>query len=134
MKYYIITTSKDHVLKGISGGFCQACHGKKFPMEKLKKEDWIIFYSPKIKFNENNEANKLKKFTAIGQVIDDKIYQIEQVPDFIPWRRNINFILNINEVNLSDLKCKLNYILFRYGFFEISYEQFIEIKTKMLKE
>lgn len=47
MKFWINTISKNHVLKGVEGGFTQADHGKNTRLKALAKGDYIIFYSPK---------------------------------------------------------------------------------------
>ena len=88
MKYYIIVASKDHVTKGKENGFAQAGHGKKTQLDKLKKNDWIIYYSSKDKYE---DGKAYQKFTAIGQVIDNEPYQVSVNSDFEPWRRNIEF-------------------------------------------
>lgn len=31
---------------GVAGGFAQACHGKKSPLQKMKVGDWLAYYSP----------------------------------------------------------------------------------------
>jgi hypothetical protein len=38
VQYWIAVVSKDHVLKGVEGGFAQAGHGKRAPLAKMKKE------------------------------------------------------------------------------------------------
>ena len=46
-KYWIIVASKDHVKNGISAGIAQACHGKSSPLKRMKKGDYLIYYSGK---------------------------------------------------------------------------------------
>ncbi|MCU4670958.1 EVE domain-containing protein, partial [Bacillus paralicheniformis] len=46
-RYWIGVASRDHVLKGVSGGFAQLCHGKEAPLKRMNPDDWIIYYSPK---------------------------------------------------------------------------------------
>ena len=48
MKYWIGTVSQEHVLRGVAGGFCQVCHGKAAPLNRMKRGDWLLYYSPKI--------------------------------------------------------------------------------------
>lgn len=73
-KYWVVVASKDHVLKGVKEGFCQACHGKKAPLARMKERDWVVFYSSKKQFG---KSDALQTFTAIGQVKDDKVYEFQ---------------------------------------------------------
>ncbi len=135
MKYFIGTVSKEHVSIGLRGGFCQFCHGKLWPAKKLVKGDWVIYYSPKDKFQ---SKEPYKKFTAIGQIVNEEPYQVEQFPGFKPFRRNIDY-KKCREVNLDEVSGLLEFtkdkgygILFRRGFFEISKADFETIFKKML--
>lgn len=138
MNFYIGVASKNHIEIGKEKGFCQFCHGKVNPVKRLKKDDWIIYYSPKITF-EGNEP--YQKFTAIGQVIDDKEYQVEQFKGFFPWRRDIKYFQSV-DVDIKPLTSKLSFIknktqwgmIFRYGFFKIEKEDFELIKNLMIKD
>ncbi len=58
-KYFLICASKDHVLKGVEGGFAQAGHGRKDFISKPSKGDWVIFYSSKDKFDNGKPLRKL---------------------------------------------------------------------------
>lgn len=136
MKYWINTISKDHVERGVSGGFTQANHGKSSGLKRLKAGDWIIFYSPKTSYK---DGDTLQAFTAIGEVMDDKMYQFEMSPDFIPWRRDIDFH-HCSEVRIKPLIEELSFIKdkthwgykFRFGLFEIPESDFLLIKSVML--
>ena len=66
MKYWIGTVSKEHVLRGAAGGFCQVCHGKAAPLNRMQRVDWLLYYSPKIRLDGHD---KLQSFTALGQII-----------------------------------------------------------------
>jgi hypothetical protein len=73
MKYWITVASKDHIARGISGGFMQANHGKQAPLKRMVHAgDWVLFYSPK---QSMNGTEPCKAFTAIGQAFGDEIYQ-----------------------------------------------------------
>ena len=47
MRYWVGVASREHVLLGVAGGFCQVCHGKQAPLARMKRGDWILYYSPK---------------------------------------------------------------------------------------
>jgi predicted RNA-binding protein len=137
MKYWINTVSKDHVMRGAAGGFTQANHGKPHMLRKLKAGDWIIFYSPKTAY-EGGEP--LQAFTAIGQVVDEELYQVEMAPGFMPYRRNVKFY-DCKELPIRPLIDELTFIedkthwgyKFRFGMFEIPQADFELIKKRMLE-
>ena len=136
MKYWINVVSRDHVQRGVQGGFTQANHGKPWALRKMDKGDKLIFYSPKTHF-ENGEP--LQSFTALGEIIDDEPYQSEVSETFHPWRRNVQFE-NVQEVAIRPLIQQLDFIenkvqwgyKFRFGVIEISEHDFITIKDALL--
>ena len=134
-KYWINTVSFNHLKRGIGGGFTQANHGKAINIKKLSKEDMIVFYSPKTKF-ENGEP--LQKFTAIGIIVDTEPYQVEMTHTFHPWRRNVKF-LKCRQAPVLDLIDSLEFIKdkkkwgfpFRIGLFSIAEKDFKLISNAM---
>jgi hypothetical protein len=137
VKYWVNTISKDHVLRGVAGGFTQANHGKPHALKRLHEGDWIVFYSSKTNYL---EGEPLQTFTAIGQVKDEELYQFVVAPDFIPWRRNIEFH-DCFEVPIRPLIGDLSFIkdkthwgyMFRFGMFEIPEQDFELISRAMIK-
>lgn len=135
-KYFIAVVSKDHVARGVKEGIIQVCHGKKKPLEKIKKGDFIIFYSPKNSF-EGKE--KCQSFTAIAQAADEKIYSFQISEDFIPFRRKVNFFESkdisilpiIENLKFINDKSKWGYP-FRFGLLEIGRQDYEYIKERML--
>lgn len=135
-KFWITVISKNHVIKGMSWGIVQVCHGKKTPLKRIKKGDFILFYSSKIN---QNDKTSFQKFTAIAKAIDDKIYQVEQFKGFEPFRRKVNFI-DCQETAIRPLINDLDFIPnkkswgypFRYGLLEISKKDFKLVTSKML--
>ena len=136
MNYWIGVASKDHIKNGVKGGFCQLCHGKEQPLKRMKKGDWIVYYSPKEVFQEKVPC---QKFTAIGKVIGEDVYAVEMSPQFVPFRRDIEFIA-CKEVEIRPLIERLDFIKnkkswgysFRYGHLKISEKDFKLISTEML--
>ncbi|SNR58849.1 EVE domain-containing protein [Flavobacterium sp. ov086] len=135
-KYWIATISKEHTERGINGGFIQVCHGKEAPLKRMQKEDYLLIYSSKITMVGNE---KCQAFTALGKVIDDEVYSFQMTENFVPFRRNIQFI-ECNEVSIIPLIENLEFIPnkkswgypFRYGFFEINENDFNFITSKMI--
>lgn len=138
MKYWINVVSKNHVQGGVEGGFTQANHGKPWALKKMKKGDWIIFYSPKTAF-ENGES--LQAFTALGQIIDEQPYQTIVNETFEPWRRNVRFE-NVKEASIRPLIEPLEFIQnkqqwgyrFRLGVIEINEHDYDLIRNAMIDE
>ncbi|MBA3648327.1 MAG: EVE domain-containing protein [Chitinophagales bacterium] len=134
-KYFLICASRDHVLKGVTGGFAQAGHGRKDLISKPSKGDWLVFYSSKDKFE---NGIPLQKFTALGQVVDEEPYQPNTRDNFKPYRRNVKF-KNSQEVEIRPLLARLTFIknkkewgfYFISGFREIAKEDFDIIKNAM---
>ena len=136
MRYWIGVASKDHVARGVAGGFCQLCHGKAQPLKRMQKGDWIIYYSPKKIFGSDDVC---QQFTAIGRVAGDAVYAFQMAPDFIPHRRDIEF-MPAQAVDIRPLIHQLAFIqnksrwgyAFRFGHIEIAQQDFELIATKML--
>ncbi|GAA3934172.1 EVE domain-containing protein [Chitinophaga oryziterrae] len=138
IKYWIIVASKDHVKTGIAEGIAQTCHGKASPLKRMRKDDFIIYYSGKQTLG---KPEVCQEFTAIGKVMDDEIYQFRVSGDFCPSRRNIEFLPG-GDVSILPLIPELNFIRnkkswgypFRFGFFEINRHDFELISSQMLQK
>jgi hypothetical protein len=137
-KYWIIVASKDHVKTGIAEGIAQTCHGKASPLKRMRKDDFIIYYSGKQTLG---KPEACQEFTAIGKVMDDEIYQFQVSADFCPSRRNIEFLPG-GDVSILPLIPELDFIQnkkswgypFRFGFFEINRHDFELISSQMLQK
>jgi EVE domain len=135
MTYWINTVSREHVQRGVAGGFTQANHGKPSMLRKMQRGDWIIFYSPKTDYP---EGAPLQAFTAIGQVSDDEAYQADMSSDVQPWRRNVEF-LPCTETPIRPLLDELDFVedkkrwgyRFRFGVFQIAEHDFNVIRSAM---
>ena len=135
MCYRIGVASKEHVMRGVKGGFAQVCHGKEGPLKQMQPGDWIIYYSPTIKFGGKDQC---RAFTAIGQIDNGEPYPFPMGDDFVPYRRNVKFF-SANEISILPLIDSLIFIQdkkkwgfpFRRGCFRISEEDFHLIAVKM---
>ena len=138
MNYWIIVASKDHLQRGLDGGFIQANHGKAAPLKRMQPDDWVLFYSPKLEYE---KPEKYQQFTAIAQIADDRIYQHDMGDGFIPYRRNVRF-LPARDVPIRPLIEALTFIQdkshwgvpFRFGTLQIPEEDFKLIAREMLDE
>lgn len=135
MRYWIGVASKEHVQRGVLGGFAQVCHGKCGSLKRMAVGDWIIYYSPTIKFGGKEPC---QSFTAIGTIDLGEPYTFAMSKDFIPWRRNVSFVES-TEAPIKPLLDKLTFIKdksrwgfpFRQGCFEIAQNDFQLIAKEM---
>jgi len=136
MRFWIVVASKDHISRGIAGGFVQANHGKAGSLKRMAAGDWLICYSPKQTFTGDELC---QAFTAIGQIADENLYQHKMSDTFNPYRRNINYY-ECNDAPIAPLIEYLDFIPnkkswgypFRFGFLEINEHDFNLIKSKMI--
>jgi predicted RNA-binding protein len=134
-RYWVGVASQNHVLKGVAGGFAQLCHGKQHALKRMSKGDWIIYYSPQKIFGEKSPC---QRFTAIGEVISDNIYQVEMASSFTPFRRDIRF-LPTQDCAIQPLLNRLSFIkdkkhwgfVFRFGHLQIPEADFQLIQQAM---
>jgi len=136
MSSWINTVSRSHVERGVAGGFTQANHGKPHMLKRMRRGDWIAFYSPRTDFP---DGAALQAFTALGEVTDDEPYQVEMSADFHPWRRDVAFV-RVRETPIHPLLGDLDFVedksrwgyKFRFGVFEISEHDLGVIRAAMV--
>jgi hypothetical protein len=134
-RYWIGVASHEHVQKGVRDGFAQVCHGKIGTLKYMSQGDWLIYYSPTYSFGGKDAC---RCFTAIGVVDHGEPYTFEMSPDFVPWRRNVNYV-KAEQVPIEPLLDELTFIRdkkrwgipFRRGSFEISHQDFELIAQRM---
>jgi len=130
-KYWIAVASENHVMEGAAHGIVMAGHGKRSGIARMHKGDGFIYYSPKVTV-EGKEP--LRAFTAIGEIADDTIEQVEMTPDFKPFRRR-GLYRKTGEVPVRPLVKDLTFIrnkqswgyVFRFGLIEIPEQDFLRI-------
>ena len=130
--------SRDHVQIGMAGGFAQANHGKSSPLKRMQPDDWIIYYSSKERFGQDE---KCQRFTAIGRVKDGDIYTGMMGDGRTPNRRDVDYT-PCAEVSILPLIDSLGFIHdkkrwgapFRFGMLEIGQDDFHLIASLMLPD
>lgn len=138
-KYWCGVVSKEHILRGVAGGFCQVCHGKRAPLQRMAVGDGIVFYSPVTQFQSDE---RYQRFTAIGRVLGEDSYQFQMAPDFIPYRRDIDYAASVVDAPIRPLLERLSFtsgksnwgLQFRRGHFEITEPDFQLIAQAMLPD
>lgn len=135
-QYWIIVATRDHVLEAARGGFVQAEHGKASLLRRMKKGDWVIYYSPRLEFD---KSDKCQRFTAIARISEGAIIQQDLGNGFTAYRRNAAYSES-REVSILPLVPHLSFIKnkerwglgLRYGKVKISEDDFSRISSLML--
>ncbi|RTL54951.1 MAG: EVE domain-containing protein [Rhodocyclaceae bacterium] len=135
-RYWIGVACREHVLRGLAGGFCQLCHGKAQRLRRMAQGDWIAYYSPRQTMDAASPA--CQAFTALGRLKDGNVYSFAMSADFIPFRRDVEF-LPAREAPIRPLVAQLDFIrdkqrwgyAFRYGHLEVSRQDFATIAQAM---
>ncbi len=72
----------------------QVCHGKSSPLRRISAGDGVVYYSPSQRMG---EKDGFQSFTAIGHVRNDAVYQVDMLPGFSPFRRNVDWLETIEQ-------------------------------------
>jgi hypothetical protein len=94
--------SRAHVQRGVAEGFAQLCHGKAQPLHRMRRGDWLVYYSPTVEMG----GAPLRAFTAIGRIDDDQAVAFDMGGGFVPFRRRVRYA-RAHEVSLQTLKDRL---------------------------
>ena len=86
--YWIGVVSRNHVERGVAGGFAQLNHGKAGPLERMQPGDGFVYYSPRTEFP---DGPPVQAFTAIGRVASGPIFQVESA-DAPFFRREVQYL------------------------------------------
>ena len=116
----------------------QANHGKASALKRMQAGDAILYYSSKEVYG---EETKCQRFTALGEIADDLVYQGVMGGGFVPFRRNVNYH-PCREISILPLIGALDFIKdkthwgapFRFGFVEIGEQDFQLIANLMLEK
>ena len=134
-RHWIGVASRDHVMRGVAGGFCQLSHGKSGPVKRLSPGDWLIYYSPRTGMR---EGDPVQAFTAIGEMKPGEAYAGDMGGGFHPVRHGVAW-RKATEAPIKPLLDKLSFtrgrtswgVAFRRGSFEVSEEDFAIIAEAM---
>jgi len=134
-RHWIVVASAQHVQRGRTRGFIQACHGKPGPLRRMQPGDGVICYSPTGTFG---GKDRLQAFTGIGTVTDDNVYQVDMGGGFHPFRRDVAYLDSqaapigplLNELDLT--RDNRNWgSRFRFGLVPITPDDFQKIARAM---
>lgn len=121
---WIAVACAEHVVRGRELGIMQVCHGKAAPLKRIHAGDRVGYYSPTITLG---GREKCQKFTAMGIVRDERVYQVDMGGGFCPFRRDVEWF-NTVEISIHSLRQRLELTrhrqnwgyAFRYGLLNIS--------------
>ena len=102
--YWIGVATGDHVKVGEENGFAQLGHGKESALKGLKKDDWIVYYSPR---NKLEGGDTVQAFVSIGKITSDLPYKAEVNSDFKPYRVDVEYEKSADEASIRPLLDKL---------------------------
>ena len=132
--YWIGVVSRDHVARGVAGGFAQLNHGKAGPLERMQPGDGLVYYSPRTEFP---DGAPLQAFTALGRIAPGALYESRDAGEAL-FRRKVDY-LPAAEAPIKPLLEALTFIrskthwgaAFRFGVVRIPAEDFARIATAM---
>lgn len=134
-QFWVGVVSREHVRRGVEGGFIQLNHGKLAPLQRLHAGDGLAMYSPRTSYP---DGQPLQHFTAIGLVGTGEVYQVEMSDDFKPYRIGVTFFeaqetpIKPLVEGLSFIKSKKNWGgAFRFGYAKVPAEDFQLIANAM---
>lgn len=135
-QFWIGSATRDHVLRGVEGGFCQLSHGRTEALRRMRVGDWIAYYSGRESWETNEPC---QRFTALGRILGEEVYQVKLSDDFRPFRRDVAFC-RAEEIPIKPLIPKLAFITnkkfwgmpFRRGYVLVSRKDFGLIASEML--
>jgi hypothetical protein len=134
-RYWIGVASRDHVMRGVAGGFCQLSHGKAAPVRRLSPGDWLAYYSPR---ESMGEGEPVQAFTAIGRIKPGEPYEGVMGGGFHALRRDVAFLKTkdapirplLDDLSFTRGRASWGYA-FRRGSFEVTADDFHVIAKAM---
>ena len=99
MTAWLGVVSADHVATGVGLGIAQIGHGGKAGVARLGAGDLLVYYSPR----QTLGGLPLRAFTAVGRVVDDQPWQVDEA-GFRPWRRRVDYVPEATTVPLADVQ------------------------------
>lgn len=87
MAGWLGVVSAEHVRHGVGLGIAQIGHGKRGGLARMHAADTLAYYSPVERLG---DSAPLRRFTAIGTIVDDEIWQADE-GDFMPYRRRVAY-------------------------------------------
>lgn len=87
-KYWLGVAVRDHVMRGVDGGFAQLGHGKESAIRALGQGDILIYYASRERLD---GGAPVRAFVAMGEVVTPEPYRAQQGEGFCPWRHDMRY-------------------------------------------
>jgi hypothetical protein len=134
-RFWLGVVSREHVERGVAGGFAQLCHGRAAPLRRMRAGDWLVYYSPTTRLGGGEPC---RSFTALGRVAEGDPFPFAMSEDFCPFRRAVDF-LPVRPAPIGPLLPELSFIPdkrrwgfpFRRGHLELPADDFMLIARAM---
>ncbi len=135
-RYWIVVSSADHIQSAVEGGFVQAGHGRRSPVEIFDRHDWIACYAPR---EQMRAGRAVQAFIAIGEVTDDQAAAVDRGAVGIHHRRRVAWRKRAKPWPIRRMLDRLSVtrdrkswgLALRRSVFEISCDDFWEIAKAM---
>jgi hypothetical protein len=135
-RYWVGIAARDHVQRGIAGGFCQLGHGKAAPIRRLSPGDGIVYYSPRTALD---GGVPVQAFTGIGHIAPGEPYEGNMGGGFHPTRRDVIWTIAAHDAPIRPLLGRLSFtrdranwgMAMRRSSFAITAEDFAIIAAAM---
>jgi hypothetical protein len=126
--HWIGVAARDHVAKGVAGGFCMFAHGKHTAAKRLAPGDRFAYYAP---MTGMGEGEKVRAFVAIGEILAPPPVQHSMGEAGTGWGRAARYF-QANEADIYPLLPQLSFVTdathwgmyFRKSLFKIDSEDF----------
>jgi hypothetical protein len=121
-RYWLAVVSLDHAKIGFEARFLQVCHGRAAPLRRAAVDDEVFVYCPRTAYR---NGKSLMSVQFHGRFANEKIYQVETVDAFAPFRRDVDFSASFRPIDIrriSDLELTANPswgVALRRGFLEL---------------
>jgi len=134
-KYWILIAPKNQITRAIAGSYAETSHGKSYPLKRMNIGDGFIYYSPKLEYGGEVQC---QRFTAIGYVVGDKVYQVDLGSKVLPYRRDVKYLM-CTETQIRPLISSLTFIkdkqhwgsIFKFDIIQVQAEDFMLIARTM---
>ena len=134
MTAWLGVVSAEHVTRGVSLGIAQVHHGKRAGLARMRRGDWLIYYSPQRRLGGHEPV---RAFTAIGRLPDEEVWQADE-GDFRPWRRRVEYLRDARRLPINAVRDQLNLTAsptwghqLRRGLLQLSDHDLAEIHQRM---